>query len=95
VLARSRKKRERGRKETGQEGAEREREGGSLPTGRQRPVGSGPRPAGTGGMVRPCRATNSTGKREGADRQARTHGAGWLRQLTGRPERAVLGSRVG
>jgi hypothetical protein len=35
-----------------QAGAERERESGGV----SRPTGSGPRPAGMGGVARPCRA---------------------------------------
>jgi hypothetical protein len=38
------------------------REKGSQPTGGRRPTGSGPRPAGTGGVARPCHASGRTGE---------------------------------
>jgi hypothetical protein len=64
---------------------------GVLPDRRTAPAGSGPRPAGAGGVARPCRVAGSTGVREGVDRRARAHSAGLLRRLTGGPERTVPG----
>jgi hypothetical protein len=63
--------------------------GGSHPTGRRRWAGSGPRPVGAGGVVRPCRAAGSTGVREGADRRAWAHSVGRLRRMIGGLGRTV------
>jgi hypothetical protein len=49
------------------EDQERDRGGGSRPTGGWCPTGSGPRPAGAGGVARPCRAAGRIGEGEGTD----------------------------
>jgi hypothetical protein len=67
---------------------------GSLLTDERRPAGSGSRPAGTGGVVRPCCAASSTGVREGADRRARAHSGERLCRLAGGPGCTVSGGVV-
>jgi hypothetical protein len=68
--------------------------GVSHPTGGWRPTGSGSRPAGVGGVVRPCRAIGSTGVSEGADRRARAYSAEQPHRLIGGPRHTVLGGVV-
>jgi hypothetical protein len=54
------------------EGQERGRERCSCKIGERCSTGSGPRPVGAGGVVRPCCAAGQTGEGEGADRWATT-----------------------